>query len=68
MAATKRASERRENHLGIRLTTQEAKRLRTVGKAYPSLAKSDLARIALLKGLDLIERDGITLPPPKART
>ncbi len=66
--AKKKASARRETHLGIRLTTAEATRLRKIGSAYPALAKSDLARIALLKGLDLIEQEGITLPPPAPRS
>ena len=68
MAATKRASERRDEHLGIRLTKPEAKRLRDVGKAYPTVAKSDLVRHALMKGLDLIAVEGITISPAKART
>lgn len=61
MPAKKKDSERRDTHLGIRVTEKERKRLATVAKAYPGMAESALARIALMVGLDVIARDGI--PP-----
>lgn len=67
MAAKKRSSEKRQTHLGIRLTKAEADKLREAERAFPSLAKSDLVRLALMKGLDTITREGITFQPPKPR-
>lgn len=61
MAAKKKSSEKRETHLGIRLTDAERKRLANVAKRFP-IPESAVARIALLKGLEAIERDGINLP------
>lgn len=65
--ATKRKSERREEHLGIRLTEAEQKRLADVVRLFPTHAKSIVVRAALMAGLDVIERDGITIAPTKAR-
>ena len=59
MPAKKRASEVRGTHLGIRLTTKERKRLRDVAARFPMISESVVARLALLAGLDAIERDGI---------
>lgn len=67
MPAKKKASERREAHLGIRLTDAEQKRLSDVAKLFPTMPKSQLVRVALMAGLDAIERDGITLAPQKPR-
>lgn len=60
-ARKKKDSEKRETHFGLRLTTAERKRVATVAKRFP-IPESAVARIALLKGLDAIEREGITLP------
>jgi hypothetical protein len=65
MPAKKKDSDRRDTHLGIRVTEKERKRLANVAKAYPGMPESALARIALMVGLDVIERDGI--PAPKRR-
>jgi hypothetical protein len=61
--AKKKDSERRETHLGIRLTEKERKHLAKVAKRFPSMGESAVARHALLKGLEVIERDGISLAP-----
>lgn len=63
--ASKRKGERREAHLGIRLTEAEQKRLNEVAKLFPTMPKSQLVRVALMAGLDAVERDGITLAPVK---
>lgn len=62
MPAKKKATDRRETHLGVRLTAKERKRLRDVAKRFPEIAESAVARLALLAGLDALERDGIRLP------
>ena len=61
MPAKKKASAVRGTHLGIRLTAKERKRLRDVAKGFPAFAESAIARLALLAGLDALERDGIKL-------
>jgi hypothetical protein len=61
MPTKKRASERREEHLGIRLTVKERKRLHDVAKRFPTIPESAVARLALLAGLDALERDGLKL-------
>lgn len=65
MPAKKKASERREAMLTIRLTDAEQRRLNEVAKLFPTLPKSQLVRVALMAGLDAVERDGITLAPMK---
>jgi hypothetical protein len=62
MPAKKRASDVRGTHLGIRLTSKERKRLRDVARRFPAIPESAIARIALLAGLDVVERDGIPAP------
>jgi hypothetical protein len=59
MPAKKRASDVRGTHLGIRLTAKERKRLREVARRFPAIPESAVARLALLAGLDALERDGI---------
>ncbi len=61
--AKKKATDRRETHLGIRLTEKERARLAKVAKRFATMPESAVARIALMKGLEVIEREGITLPP-----
>jgi hypothetical protein len=62
MPAKKRASEVRGTHLGLRLTVKERKRLRDVARKFPAIPESAVARLALLAGLDVLERDGIPAP------
>jgi hypothetical protein len=62
MPAKKKTGEVRATHLGIRLTAKERKRLRDVARRFPAIPESAIARIALLAGLDAIERDGIPAP------
>lgn len=59
MPAKKKTSEVRAAHLGIRLTSKERKRLRDVARLFPAIPESAVARLALLAGLDALERDGI---------
>lgn len=59
MPAKKKASEVRGIHLGIRVTKQERKRLTEVAERFPMMGESAIARLALLLGLDALERDGI---------
>lgn len=59
MAAKKKTSDVRATHLGIRLTAKERKRLREVARRFAGMPESAVARIALLAGLDVLERDGI---------
>lgn len=59
MPAKKKTSEVRGTHLGIRLTAKERKRLRDVARRFPAIPESAVARLALLAGLDALERDGI---------
>ena len=54
----KKASERRESHLGIRLTAAEMKALRARAEGL-SMDQSTLARIALVVGLNTIKKRGI---------
>jgi hypothetical protein len=56
------ASDVRGTHLGIRLTARERRRLREVARRFPAMPESAIARIALLAGLDVVERDGIPAP------
>ncbi len=67
MPAKKKASERREAMLNIRLTDAEQKRLNDAARLFPAMTKSQLVRVALMAGLDVIEREGITLAPQKPR-
>lgn len=59
MPAKKKASDVRGVHLGIRVTKQERKRLTEVAERFPMMGESTIARIALMVGLDALERDGI---------
>lgn len=59
MPAKKKMSEVRATHLGIRLTAKERKRLREVARRFPTIPESAIARLALLAGLNTLERDGI---------
>lgn len=59
MPAKKKTSEVRGTHLGIRLTSKERKRLRDVARRFAGMPESAVARVALLAGLDVLERDGI---------
>ena len=61
MAAKKKAIDRRALTLGIRLTEKERARLAKVAKRFATMPESAVARIALMKGLEVLERDGITL-------
>lgn len=61
MPAKKKASDVRGMHLGIRLTAKERKRLRDVAKKFPAMPESAVARIALLAGLESIEREGVSV-------
>ena len=61
MPAKKRASDVRGTHLGIRLTAKERKRLHDVARKFPEIPESAVARLALLAGLDALERDGLRL-------
>ena len=65
--ATKRKADKREEHLGIRLSLAEEKRLAEVVKLFPTYAKSVVVRAALMAGLDVIEREGIKIAPSKPR-
>lgn len=65
--ATKKKSERREEQLAIRLTEAESKRLAHVVSLFPASTKSTVVRAALLAGLDVVERQGITIAPSKRR-
>lgn len=57
MAAKKKASEVRGVHLAMRLTDAERARLAKVAARFELLGESTVARVAMLLGLDAIERD-----------
>lgn len=57
MAAKKKASEVRGVHLAMRLTDAERARLAKVASRFELLGESTVARVAMLLGLDAIERD-----------
>lgn len=63
-AKPKPESTARTEHLGVRLTTVERARVANVARRFAEdLSESTVVRLALMRGLDLIEREGITLPP-----
>lgn len=64
MAAKKKESERRDTRLGIRLTAKERKTLARVAKRFAPMDESAVARHALMRGLEVIESEGIAVPTP----
>ena len=65
MPAKKKKSEVRGTHLGVRLTRDESKHLDEVARLFPAVPKSTLVRLAILRGLDVIRREGISLAPER---
>jgi hypothetical protein len=66
MPAKKKARDVRGTHLGIRLTGKERKRLSDVARRFPGLPESYIAREALLRGLALVEAEGLSFGTPAA--
>lgn len=65
--ASKRKSERRDDYLAVRLTDAERKRLQEVVRLFPDHTQAVVVRAALMAGLAVVERDGITIAPKPRR-
>ena len=63
MATTKKNTAPKDDapriNFGIRLNTDERARLAEVAGLFPFLTDTSVARIALMQGLDLLEKNGI---------
>jgi hypothetical protein len=68
MPAKKKKSEIRGTHLGVRLTREEAKHLDEVARLFPAVSRSTLIRLAIVRGLAVIRREGIAIAPERTRT
>jgi hypothetical protein len=59
----RRKKDRRETTLALRLTQEESDRVKEVAQRFPFAPVSAIARVALMKGLAIIEKEGIRLDP-----